>query len=425
MDNKNDKKIFISHSEKNKDFVDILLKFLILLGVKEKEIFCSSNYKTGVENQIGPEVFSALKSTVIDIIVLSNDYKESSYCLNEAGIIGFKCNHNESKKLIVVLPGIIGTQSAGFITEDDHQCRLINDEFFDGFSSKLIGCLREENLLPDNEDHLDLTKKIIKKQIDAYKKQLPILENLKIESTENSKDSERSEIESARKKIMEMFQADISFKHKRPYVFYKDYARIILIKAAKPGKIIVETITQCVIVNLSSKDYLESYSIQFPQTDSSNTWGEEYIKVNGQELSARTWEERNHSLSNLQYVEYEAPSITIKGHSSAAIENKVSYEIIPSRFFQSKIIRIPSGSYTVQAAFDPSFTKIFGLDYQFKFQIIPPNSRHLNNGVVPREAHADGPCKCSVHYACQTGFPAGGGYVLTIQKYNSHYIIKK
>ena len=59
---KGKKRIFISHSEKNKDFVALLLNYLVSLGVKRKNIFCSSDYRSGVHDKISDDVFAALRN---------------------------------------------------------------------------------------------------------------------------------------------------------------------------------------------------------------------------------------------------------------------------------------------------------------------------------------------------------------------------
>ena len=76
---KNKKEIFISHSEKNADFVQILFDYLISLGIEAETIFCTSNYRSGVQDIISDDVFDSLKGTEIVIIILSNEYKRSEY----------------------------------------------------------------------------------------------------------------------------------------------------------------------------------------------------------------------------------------------------------------------------------------------------------------------------------------------------------
>ena len=92
------------------------------------------------------------------------------------------------------------------------------------------------------------------------------------------------------------------------------------------------------------------------------------------------------------------------------------YETNFDKFFQSKIIRIPCGNYSMQANFDYTFFDIFGMNYQFRYQVIPPDPLDLDKGIVPSTAQAESYHKLSIHYKHEKGFPAGGGYVLTISE---------
>ena len=55
------KKIFISHSSKDKAFASWLSKLLVCLGVDESAIFYSSDFRQGVREKISDEVLHALK----------------------------------------------------------------------------------------------------------------------------------------------------------------------------------------------------------------------------------------------------------------------------------------------------------------------------------------------------------------------------
>lgn len=81
------KKVFISHSSKDDDYANVFVELLELFGFREKDIFCSSNYSTGIA--YGEHIFERLKKELSDgpvvIYLLSNDYYESVICLNEMG----------------------------------------------------------------------------------------------------------------------------------------------------------------------------------------------------------------------------------------------------------------------------------------------------------------------------------------------------
>jgi hypothetical protein len=62
-----DKKIFISHSSKDKGFTSWLSNLLICLGTNSDTIFYSSDFRQGVCKRISDEVRQALKKTVLDL----------------------------------------------------------------------------------------------------------------------------------------------------------------------------------------------------------------------------------------------------------------------------------------------------------------------------------------------------------------------
>lgn len=68
----------------------MLVDFLVNVGVDNDVIFCSSIPGYDVREKIADEIFSALNESMIDIAILSSNYYDSTYCLNEAGIIWFK-----------------------------------------------------------------------------------------------------------------------------------------------------------------------------------------------------------------------------------------------------------------------------------------------------------------------------------------------
>ena len=344
-----EKKIFISHSTKNKDFSDLLLNYLYLLGVNKEDIFCSSNYETGVENNIPKDVVSALTTSKIDIIVLSNEYKDSEYCLNEAGIIYHKNVSNISKMMVIVLPGIIGKQQAGFISEQDIQFRLLDIEFSRKVSHRLIENLEYNNIININDKQKEEFKKIFKNNIEIYKQNLPIVENLSQISIKK-----KEEILTAQKNIIEMFNEGIKPKYKIPKIFYKYYHRIIDVQSCKNGNILIETITLCEIVNLSSNKYQENYSVQFPKSDPYTTFQEKNLKINNKEQKICFPKIEDVDVNN-PYIVYSLKPVTVKEHSSTVIERKVIYETTISKFFQSRINRIPVADYIIKANFNQNF----------------------------------------------------------------------
>ena len=257
------KKIFISHSYKNEKFATWLSELLEYLGADRDAIFYSSNFRQGVHKKISEDVFGALKNTLIDIIILSNEYKSSEYCLNEAGAIRFK--DNLSEKIVISLPEIIGNYEAGFIDEDYFQYRLLDPTFLDSLTIRLKQDLYQHGLLRPNIDKGISSFSKISNELEEYKASLPIFENLLIPYVdEYGFKRELEGIILAKRSIQDMYCRNPNLLHAQIQLFYKDYNREITIYAAdRPGEIKVQTSTVYTIINLSNDDYTEALSSHF------------------------------------------------------------------------------------------------------------------------------------------------------------------
>lgn len=90
MDNKQ-KKIFISHSSKDKAVVQLFVDDVLQLGVgiKPEQIFCTSIEDMGIKNgdDIRKHIHQNIKNADYSFLVISNNYKASEICLNEMGAV--------------------------------------------------------------------------------------------------------------------------------------------------------------------------------------------------------------------------------------------------------------------------------------------------------------------------------------------------
>lgn len=116
--------IFISHRTTDATVAEMIKDFLVSTGIPNNKIFCSSLPGNDVGEKISPEVKDHLKKATINILILSNDYYKSAYCLNEAGIAWYL---DEALVVPIGLPEINENNMVGFINSDYKLRRLDED----------------------------------------------------------------------------------------------------------------------------------------------------------------------------------------------------------------------------------------------------------------------------------------------------------
>lgn len=86
---KTPKRIFISHSSKDVDIINSFIDNILVLGcgICRNQVFCSSIEATGVKtgNDIREHLKSEIRSSDVIILMISNNFNNSSMCLNEMG----------------------------------------------------------------------------------------------------------------------------------------------------------------------------------------------------------------------------------------------------------------------------------------------------------------------------------------------------
>lgn len=89
--NSNQKKIFISHSSKDKHIVQLFVDDILQLGIglKPEHIFCTSIEDMGIKNgeDIRKHIHENIKNADYSILLISKNYKKSEICLNEMGAV--------------------------------------------------------------------------------------------------------------------------------------------------------------------------------------------------------------------------------------------------------------------------------------------------------------------------------------------------
>lgn len=114
--------IFISHRSTDKDIADILLDFFSSTGIPKSSVFCSSLPGNDVKEKISQEVKCKLKDSVLNIAILSHDYYQSAYCLNESGVLWYR---DDVLVIPIALPEIDESKMYGFLN-NDYKLRRLN-----------------------------------------------------------------------------------------------------------------------------------------------------------------------------------------------------------------------------------------------------------------------------------------------------------
>lgn len=116
--------IFISHRTTDAMVASFLKDYLVGMGIPNEYIFCSSLPGNDVKQVISREIKTKLLNSSVNIVLLSNDYYKSAYCLSEAGIIWFL--DPKTPAIIIGLPEISISDMCGFLNNDYKLRRLDN-----------------------------------------------------------------------------------------------------------------------------------------------------------------------------------------------------------------------------------------------------------------------------------------------------------
>lgn len=124
--NKKSPKIFISHSNNDKEYVSVLVELLENIGLSESHIFCSSAPGYGIP--LDEDIYEYLKVQFQEydlhvIFILSNNYYHSAASMNEMGAAWVL----QSKYTTILLPGFEFNQIAGAINSRQIGLKLDGD----------------------------------------------------------------------------------------------------------------------------------------------------------------------------------------------------------------------------------------------------------------------------------------------------------
>lgn len=116
--------VFISHRSTDKGIADMIFDFFIGTGIPRDYVFCSSLPGNDINEKISTEVKAKIRSSAVNIAILSYDYYQSAYCLNEAGVMWF-CD--TTPVIPVALPEISADNMYGFLSNEYKIRRLSCD----------------------------------------------------------------------------------------------------------------------------------------------------------------------------------------------------------------------------------------------------------------------------------------------------------
>lgn len=122
--------IFISHSSQNKEIAEQLCAFLTRFGIGEEKIFCSSIIGQGVGNgeKLNDAICKAIDKSKLLIYLLSNDFLNSSYCMEELGIGWYLAHQKRATCFYLVLPDIDLSELKGFINSKINKFSFVDLE---------------------------------------------------------------------------------------------------------------------------------------------------------------------------------------------------------------------------------------------------------------------------------------------------------
>ena len=171
--------IFISHSSINREIAEKLCEFMTSLGVNKNNVFCSSIVGQGVDNgeKLNKRIAKSIKNAKVLIFLISTDFLESPYCIEELGTGWYLAENNVLKCYFLVLPDILSlSEIQGFVNSKIDKFSFIDRQEELGLFAKNL-CnelgLQTPNALSltnANNVFLSATETVFKEMIDKRRK---------------------------------------------------------------------------------------------------------------------------------------------------------------------------------------------------------------------------------------------------------------
>lgn len=202
------KDIFISHSSTNREIAEKLCEFMTTCGVNRSNIFCSSIVGQGVDNgeKLNKRIAQSIKNSKVLIFLISVDFLESSYCMEELGTGWYLAENNVLKCYFLVLPDILSiSEIQGFVNSKIDKFSFIDrQEDISLFAKNLCNDLGLQSpddlsLKSSNDVFFSVTKPMFKEMIDI-RKQLD-QEKMDRESASARFEAEKRQLREATKRL--------------------------------------------------------------------------------------------------------------------------------------------------------------------------------------------------------------------------------
>lgn len=135
---KNAKRIFISHSSKDKDIMEKFTDNILQLGIglSHEDIFCTSIEEMGIRN--GEDIRRHIRDNVqkadFSFLMISKNYKESEICLNEMGAVWATDNYIH----YYLLPNV-NFNEIGWLCDTNKADKLCDSVVLDALEEELTG----------------------------------------------------------------------------------------------------------------------------------------------------------------------------------------------------------------------------------------------------------------------------------------------
>ena len=135
---KNAKRIFISHSSKDKDIMEKFTDYILQLGIglNHEDVFCTSIEEMGIKN--GEDIRQHIKDNVqgadFSFLMISKNYKESEICLNEMGAVWAADN----RVRYYLLPNV-DFKEIGWLFDTNKADKLCDSVVLDALEEELTG----------------------------------------------------------------------------------------------------------------------------------------------------------------------------------------------------------------------------------------------------------------------------------------------